>query len=337
LLGILDRLGEIAINRKSIKFKEPVPELEEISKYALISLLNYYANNEDISLLDMKQYLQTYLESFSSRKFNISISSITCYEPVLVISRLLALGWILPSDVLQSFENRLEYLSTRHPVKIDSFKPVVLKLVKKECSEHLTNIDLYIDYKLYGKPLNFTYEVETQTLKVKSCIEYIDSQLTYIEDDFKNKCLDRPAYKVLVTSLTSLKDQYNKSKTTSKASKSTRAINKNAMVKSVKCSLIPLGSASKVLTPSSVVGKKKLYVYDQSKKLLLCFFSSTGFTFSGTTLKDFTDKSVCVKIKDEKVLTNSLTLLGDLFNKSTTVKTVPHGRFNESMVLLATS
>jgi hypothetical protein len=261
------------------------------------------------------------------------LTRITSYTPYLVIARLVTLGWVLPIDVIVKFETFINKFKSGVVSPETKLTPKAPPKKVEETYEHLTNIDLYVDSKLYDT--NYTYTVETQVLKIKACIDYIDKLLLQITEDYSFKGYDKVSYNKLKTNLESLKEEYLKAKVSSKPT--TRKINKNVMIKSVKYSVKKIGTCEKLYTPINIIGKKKLYVYDESKGLLLCFLSQTGFTFSGTTLKGFTDKSVSTRIKDIAILSQSLTSLNEILTTAKLVKPVPSGRFNDSMVILAIS
>lgn len=318
-----------------LKFKEPQVEHKNVlTKLELIKLLNTYYLHPDNTLDIMREYLLEYIVRYNKEYLNIKVNKINSYSPYLILSRLIVQGWSIDLGTLNKFEKYLIDLSLKHKnIKetVNISKPIEQKI---ETYEHYNNIDLYLDNKMFRLNTTYVYPVETQVQKIKSCIEYIDLQIQSIEQDLKEKVIDRSAAKLGITALNSLKEEYLKSKVSSKPK---RTINKNSMVKNVKYQIKNIGKCQKSLLPLNVVGKKKMYIYDESKKLLLCYFSMTGFTFTGTTLKDYTDKSVCTKIKDPSILSNSLSELNEILTNSKTVKSVPHGRFNETMIILAVS
>lgn len=312
---------------------EPTP-INLKNQSQLISILNWYRNNELITLDDLKGYLVAY-GKIKLPDIIIDLTKINYYTPYLVLARLYLIGWEIP-DTLFKEQKLLDYIQTCKKVtKVEIIENSSNTIIKKQnTKEHLENLELYIDHKLTSN--SYQYIIETNSIKIKEIIIYIEIFLNQLELDFKEGGYERETYKLLKTSLESLKDSYEKMKNTSKKSTSTRTINKNAMVKSVKYQIKKLVKNTKTFVPLDVVGKKKLYVFDESKSLLLCFFSNVGFTFSGTTLKDFTDKSIALKIKDTAILSNSLSELNDIMAKGKT-KPVPSGRFNETMIILAIS
>ncbi len=324
----------------TLKFKEPlVTHTNELTKLELINLLNTYYLHPDNTLDVLKDYLLEYIVRNNKQNLLIKINKITTYNPCLIVSRLITQGWTVDTKTQYKLDSYLNKLSQLHS-KLKDDNIIIKQTKTKEATEtisteHLYNIDCYLDLKMFGRNPSFVYPVETQVLKIKNCIEYLDKQIISLTEDVKEKVIDRDIGKLGIAALTSLKDEYSKAKVSSKPK--SRAINKNAMVKSVKYQIKTFGKMQKSFIPLNVIGKKKMYVYDESKKLLLCYFSTTGFTFSGTTLKDFTDKSVCLKIKDTAILTNSLSDLNDIISKATSVKEVPHGRFNETSVIVALS
>jgi len=323
-----------------LKFKEPlVAHTNELTKLELINLLNTYYLHPDNSLDVLKEYLSEYIVRNNKQNLLIKVNKINTYHPCLIIARLITQGWVVDIKTQYKLDSYLNKLSQLHS-KLKDDNIIIKQSKNKESTEvssteHLYNIDSYLDLKMFGRNPSFVYPVETQVLKIKNCIDYLDKQILSLTEDIKDKVIDRELGKLGINALTSLRDEYSKAKVSSKPK--SRAINKNAMVKSVKHQIKNFGKMQKSFIPLNAVGKKKMYVYDESKKLLLCYFSTTGFTFSGTTLKDFTDKSLCVKIKDTTILTNSLSELNDIISKATNVKEVPHGRFNESSVIVALS
>ena len=60
--------------------------------------------------------------------------------------------------------------------------------------------------------------------------------------------------------------------------------------------------------------------------------------FSGTTLKNFTDKSYSVRIKDINTIENfTITSLNKIMTDSKTKKILTSGRFNENLIILCVS
>lgn len=324
--------------QKLPKATEPVPTSEILSKYKLIDLLNWYNNNEYINLDDLKGYFLAYLKN---NQYNESIAKyVSGYNPNLVVARLLFLGWQLEDSTVIKFKNYIKSLDNKFNLEkvkkqeVEEPKKSPVTTTSLDYSECYNQIDMYIDTKFYHRP-SFSTTFETQALKINACILYLDKLLLEAEADYENKAYDHVSYKKITNILTELKDVYLKAKNSTV--KPVRKVNKSTMVKSVKYQIKKFGTADKFYIPINTVGKKKLFVYDETKKLLICFYSAVGFTYSGTTLKDYTDKSVCTRIKDEAILTNSLSALNDIFTNAKLVKPVPSGRFNESTTILAFS
>lgn len=92
------------------------------------------------------------------------------------------------------------------------------------------------------------------------------------------------------------------------------------------------GSSS--LTPDSVIGKKSLWVYDMSKNLLINYISTTGFTFSGTTLKDYVGVPTVYSVTDSTKLSIRVAELSEHVKTLKTRKLTISGRFTDNYFIL---
>ena len=224
--------------------------------------------------------------------------------------------------------------------KIIDFKPALKKL-KRQYEEYveIENSNSIFDETKIDKEQILTYINQSlQGLMEETTIPEKEKEKLIIiyKEDIKYKHISSSTFKMITTLLESLKEIYTKS--LSDSPKRQRPINKAKMCKSVKYSYNKIANIDKYCTPTQTVGKKKMFVFDEKKKTLFCFISSTGFTYSGTTLKGFTDKSFCIKIKDINLLSNSISSLNTYCTENEEKKKeVTTGRFNENMLILAVS
>lgn len=329
----------------TLKFKEPVTkDSTEVSKLELIKLINIYRTEPTITIDLLKQYMLEYIDNNyigDSTKLKKAVDKVMHWNSYFILARLISNGWVLPSEYIIRLTSYLNTLAANSTEKVNSKKVInkVEKPVVKEennYKDHLYLIEQYIDHKLYNNPSTFNYIVETQSTKIKECLDYIDNLIIIYKEDIKYKHISSNTFKLVNTLLESLKEIYTKS--LSDSPKRQRPINKAKMCKSVKYSYNKIANIDKYCTPTQTVGKKKMFVFDEKKKTLFCFISSTGFTYSGTTLKGFTDKSFCIKIKDINLLSNSISSLNTYCTENEEKKKeVTTGRFNENMLILAVS
>lgn len=327
-----------------IKFKEPLPkDSNEISKIQLINLINTYRTEQSVTIDLLKEYMVQYINhNYIGESSTIiqSIDKVNYWNSYFIIARLIFNGWVIPAEYIFKLQSFLNSLSNKSEQKV---KKVVInkedKNVVKESipnRDHLYFIELYIDHKLYNTPPTFNYVLETQVTKIKECLEYIDKLILIYKDDIKYKSISSADFQVVSSLLESLKEAYTNA--LNSTPKKQRPINKVSMSKNVKYSSEKLNNIDKYYTPIQTIGKKKMFVFDIKKKYLFCFLSQSGFTYSGTTLKGYSDKSFCIKIKDVSLLSNSLSSLNTLCTQNEDKKKeVTTGRFNENMLILVVS
>lgn len=329
-----------------LKFKEPLPEdSNEISKIQLINLLNTYRAESSITLDLLKEYVIQYIDhNFvgDSSILKKNIDKINYSDSFFIIARLVYNGWSLPSECILKLQSFLNSLSIDKEQKVNKVSKVLKEIknisVKEDMpnKDHLYFIELYLDHKLHNTPETFSYVLETQVTKIKECLEYIENLLIIYKDDIKYKNISSSDFKVISSLLENLKEAYTIALTSSP--KRQRPINKAVMSKNVKYSNSKLDNIDKYYTPMQTIGKKKMFVFDTEKKLLFCFFSTAGFTYSGTTLKGYTDKSFCIKVKEKNLLSNSLSSLNTFCSDNEDKKKeVTTGRFNKNMLILVVS
>lgn len=304
----------------------PVTHANILNKFELIKLLNWYNLNTTLDL--QKNYLLTYCKANS---LTVDTTKINNYDPLLVMARLHILGWKLEDKLIIQLNNYIKKINKTSKKTTTTVKKVEINNL------HLEDLELYIDDHLFEKATKVLNYEANQT-KVKQCLEHVAHELNLIESDVKEKAMDRVTYTKYKKILLNIQDTYTKILNEVQVKKVvTRKINKGTMTKNVKYKINNLTNISKVYTPIDIVQKKKLYLYDTNKKILICYYSAIGFIFSGTTLKNFTDKSYYVKIKDSNELSNSLSELNKLMSESKIKKPMTSGRFNENLIIIAIS
>lgn len=318
--------------------QEPVVNSDILlEKSELTKVINWYYYNTSID--EQRTYISTYIKKYDMLDLPIDVSLYSKYNAYSIIARLNVLGWNLP-EIYNT--NLIKFISSLHKkkgcVEEEVKKPVVAVADK---NIFLSEIDYYIDDHYFNN-LNTPFKFETTLANIKVSIEYLEDLLFHLEDDYKHKGYTYEGYKKLKSIIKNLLDSYlelQKNTTTKKVV--VRKVNKNTMTKSVKYKIPTKEDIlhfKKLLTPADIVEKKKVYLYDTSKKTLLVYYSMEGFMFSGTTLKNFTDKSYSVRIKDINTIENfTITSLNKIMTDSKTKKILTSGRFNENLIILCVS
>ena len=88
---------------------EPAPT-KILNKSHLISVINWYRNNELITLDDLKGYLVAY-GKIKLSNINIDLIKINYYTPYLVLARLYLIGWNIPDNLFKE-QKLLDYIQT---------------------------------------------------------------------------------------------------------------------------------------------------------------------------------------------------------------------------------
>lgn len=306
---------------------EPPLKSGIVTKTDLIKLLNWYSANATDD--ELKSYLLLH-----SKTIDLNKSSISVVRSYGAIARCVQRGFMLTDDVIQRLDHFV--MSNQKTTQTSELKRDVIK-GKSDSKIYLEDIDIGIDCALLCKTHQPNHA--TTTTNIKECVEYINKHLEQNESDYLNKGIERKSYLRIKEYLEGLIKFYSVKKTSVKKVTTKRRVSNTQIVKSVKYNSDKKPYIKKQLTPIDLIGKKKAWVFDCNKNTLICYIAVLdGFTFKGTTLQNYDEKkSTFKKIKDESVLTQSLSEINRCYNNIKTTEKLASPRFNENMLILACS
>lgn len=324
-----------AMNRLLGKSAEPEIHDDVVTDIELVKLLNWY--NENVKPDTLKSCLLTYAKSIGYNLNHLDESTCKTYGTV---SKLKIRGFILNQKV----KRQLDDFCRLHNKEPEKSKPTSQPVKKEVVSNKYTMIDnKFIDSIEHGIDAVITQNDEYQLLypvtksDITKCTEHVTNIKKSVEIDFKYDGYDKITYKRLIKFLSELLTVYSKTKKTT--STKTISRNKSTIVKSVKCNIKRQPYTTKITLPIDIVGKRKMYCYDEVKKKLILFVAvGEGFTFTGTTLKNFdSTKSGEKTLSKIEKLSDTMSELNKLFKEQNRKETSPSGRFNDNMTILTYS
>ena len=207
-----------------------------------------------------------------------------------------------------------------------------------------TTIDVYQLFQKHGLSGTATKPVR----------EVLDGWLLDYEDAYHKRCdqavegynhLKRPEIKRRITAINDMLADLDKIKNAAKALRATRLPKPKSADKQV--SKVQYKKEDKDLKlvsipPIQLIGRSKMYTYDTKEKLLKEFVSTstTGFSISGSTLKDFNaeeSRQIRLRKPDEilpVVQNKSSRQIDKAWTTLTTKTSVPNGRINANTIIL---
>jgi len=207
-----------------------------------------------------------------------------------------------------------------------------------------TTIDVYQLFQKHGLSGTATKPVR----------DVLDGWLLDYEDAYHKRCdqavegynhLKRPEIKRRITAINDMLADLDKIKNAAKALRATRLPKPKSADKQV--SKVQYKKEDKDLKlvsipPIQLIGRSKMYTYDTKEKLLKEFVSTstTGFSISGSTLKDFNaeeSRQIRLRKPDEilpVVQNKSSRQIDKAWTTLTTKTSVPNGRINANTIIL---
>lgn len=320
-----------AMNRLLGKSAEPEVHDDVVTNIEMVKLLNWY--NENVKPDNLKSCLLTYAKSINYNLNHLDESICKTYG---IVAKLKIRGFVLNQKVKRELD---EFCALHNKEQSISSKPVKKEPVKKQ--KIIEN--KYIDSIEYGIDAVINKDDEYQLLypvsksDISKCIEHVESVKSMMQLDFKDGGYDKTTFKRLIKFLDELMVVFTKTKVATPTKSISK--NKSSIVKNVKCNIKRQPYTSKITLPIDIIGKRKMYCYDEVKKKLILFVAvGEGFTFTGTTLKNFdSTKSGEKTLSKIEKLSDTMSELNKVYKEQNRKETSPSGRFNDNMTILTFS
>ena len=323
-------------------------------KLGLIRGLNFYSSRYEAK--DSKAWALQWLKVTDPVKAKrLSPAKDWQFKNLGYVCRMITKGYEADADLLarlHSFFDKLEPAKEAAPMSMAPAavkKAVTIKGLNINLS--MQSLDEQMDNACTGKPVGaFTFS-HTSKKELDAVVKYSKDLLKDFNDhreDYLLKTIHalRPVLKLAITEAEKFLTHIEKTKTAVAAS-APKKINAATMTRTVKYQGADETLKLKSIPLTSVVGSKKLYVYDTAKRRLMLFIcaNSQGLMFSGTTIKNYDPaKSVGKTIRKPEVFFGqfkdglSLSIINTAFGaipgKATPVLT---GRTNETLLFLKVS
>lgn len=325
-----------AISGKTSEISRPYKEL---SKLDVIKFLNWYSGFGDIN--DIKGYAVDYVNQHygKDKADHISKFQASEFQSYGAICRMLNRGYTskvmnLEKIVDEQFHKMFSLMN--EPQKDEFVKTGVRPKAKKTVHDgipYFEYIEMNIDNIAFGeknKP-EIPKELGATPAQIKS---YCESIIEQLDKDLANEYIDKKiALKIRTYVQGIIDEQKAKRKTVTR----TRKVSPAKIARSVKycrdnvCQFL-------AVSPIDVIGKKKLYAYDNKTRRLYCYVAlAGGFTFKGTSLQNFDIKRSSFKTirdKDKFFTMNNISKLNEAYNGIKQTVKEASGRFNDQISIL---
>lgn len=325
-----------AISGKTSEISRPYKEL---SKIDVIKFLNWYSGFGDINAI--KGYAVDYVnQNYGKDKADhISKFQATEFQTYGAICRMISRGYtskVMNFDKILDAQFQKMFSLMNEQQKDEFVKTGVRPKAKKTVHDgvpYFEYIELNIDNIVFGD--NNKTEIPKELGATNSQIKaYCESIIAQLDKDLENEYIDkRIATKVRTYVQSIIDEQKAKSKTVTRA----RKVSPAKIARSVKYSRENVCQFLAV-SPIDVIGKKKLYAYDNKTRRLYCYVALVGgFTFKGTTLQNFDIKRSSFKTirdKDKFFTMNNISKLNEAYNGIKQTVKEATGRFNEQVSIL---
>lgn len=322
------------MNKLLGKSSEPEVHDDVVSNIDLVKLLNWY--NENVKPDTLKSCLLAYAKS---NNYNLNHLDESMCKTYGIVAKLKIRGFMLNQKV----KRELDEFCKLHNKEPEKNKVVSHETKKETVTKPKTLENKYIDSIEYGIDAIITENDDYQLLyptsktDISKCVEHVKRTKSLMTLDFKDGGYDKKTFKRLTKFIDDLLVVLSETKKTTKTKSISK--NKSSIVKNVKCNIKRQPYTSKIILPIDIIGKRKMYCYDEVKKKLILFVSiGEGFTFTGTTLKNFDEtKSGEKTLSKIEKLSDTMSELNRLFKEQNRKETVPSGRFNDNMTIITYS
>ena len=304
----------------------------------IIGALNYYgikATDEDIRSWAECWCAAHEIEGSLRHRTVGELKSYACFW------RMLERGLIMEDAEIKRISDAFRGLVAKDAPKVAIEKPKPARKVERVGSEVLSNLAAYLDDVTDGKITstrapslaNNPREVaELRDACARGLARLIEEKEFYDRVVWKSL---KNAYNGILDSLQGFeaKLKTERARVTKKRVKAPGVV-----AKGVK--FLKEFQGLKGQTPEKLVNAKKAYVFDaEARKLKVFIATGDGFTFTGTTLKNFdAEKSKAKTVRKPELLAAvpmNLSSLNKFFGDIKAVEGSVNGRFNDQMIILA--
>lgn len=323
------------------------------SKMGLINGLNFYSSRYELK--DSKIWSLAWLkENDPATAKHLANAKDWQFKNYGFVCRMITKGFNADSVLLARLHAFFNTLVPETESRSTEYVPSAPKkhVIKGLNINHsMSSLDEQMDNACTGKPITpfqFSHTKKSELDVVENYCRNLLKDFNDHREDYLLKTIHalRPILKNAIVEVEKLKAHIEKNKTAVAAS-APKKINAASMVRTVKYQVKDdaLGIRSVPLT--SVVGAKKLYVYDTAKRRLMLYVctNASGLMFSGTTIKNYdptksTGKTIrkpeafFAQFKDGMTLSLLNTGYAGIAGKATPVLT---GRTNETLIFLKVS
>ena len=254
--------------------------------------------------------------------------------------RMLERGLIMEDGEIERISKAFQNLVAKDAPKVVIEKPKLVRKVERIGSEVLSNLDAYTDDIVDGKITSTRAPTLATTGKdVIELREACDRRLQRLIEE--KEFYDMAVWKSLKNAYNGILDSlqgFDAKIKTERARVTKKRIKPPGVVaKDVK--FLKEFQGFRGATPDKLVGAKKAYVFDtDARKLKVFIATGDGFTFTGTTLKNFdAEKSKGKTVRKPETLMATpmnLSSLNKFFGDIKAVEGAVNGRFNENTVIL---
>lgn len=255
--------------------------------------------------------------------------------------RMLERGLIMEDGEIERISKAFQNLVAKDAPKVVIDKPKVVRKVERTGSEVLSNLDAYLDDVTTGKITSS--RAPSLATTAKDVAELRDACERGVARLIEEKeFYDRAVWKSLKNAYNGILDSLEgfeaKLKTERARVTKKRVKAPGVVAKDVK--FLKEFQGFRGATPEKLVGAKKAYVFDtEARKLKVFIATGDGFTFTGTTLKNFdAEKSKGKTVRKPETLMATpmnLSSLNKFFGDIKAVEGAVNGRFNENTIILS--
>lgn len=323
------------------------------SKIGLINGLNFYSSRYERK--DSKVWSLEWLRENNPTKAKyLAAAKDWQFKNYGFVCRMIAKGFNADSALIARIHAFFETIVPEADSRTTEYVPTAPKkhVIKGlNINPSMIALDEQIDNACTGKPVTPFHFSHTKKSELDAVEAYCRNLLKDFNDhreDYLLKTIHalRPILKNAIVKVESLKSHIEKTKTAVAAS-APKKINVASMVRAVKHQVKDEALGIRSVPLTSVVGAKKLYVYDTAKRRLMLYVcsNSSGLMFSGTTIKNYDPAKSSGKtirkpeeffkgFKDGITLSLINTGYAKIAGKATPVLT---GRTNEALIFLKAS
>ncbi len=318
------------------------------SKISFIKSLNEYSTHKDCK--DSKKYALEYAKKFTNYANLLAKVDDSYFSNIGFVCKLLMDGFPDNNELKLKEKIESKFSELLEKAKSNEEPKIVVPIVKKQ--EYKINPDMVAFFDAEENVLNgikYTLNFSNNKSNLEEVKKYCLSILEEMKE-YKEYYLPK-TIKILTPFLndviSTIDNKLNIVKQTKIQNRKPRKINTTKLVSKLKYQKEAPEFGLKSIPPTSIIGAKKLYVFNtENRKLMVFCATNEGFLVSGTTLKnvDF-EKSFSKTLRNpkeffDKIKDNlTISVLNKAFDEINNAKALKltSSRINEHMILLKTS